>query len=104
MCTFFRICIAPGMVNLWIKFNKRGLLSFLLNIAIQMSRIFKICYSEVYKDVENKFYGTISDITEEKERERENEAILRTLDAATDAIKGVKINNSHPITSLEVSF
>ncbi len=47
--------------------------------------------NETFKEGRDKFFGIITDITEEKEREQEKEAILQTLNAATDAIKIAKI-------------
>lgn len=48
---------------------------------------------EIFKEGKSKYYGIVTDITEEKERGHEKEAILRTLDAATDAIKIARIEN-----------
>ncbi len=49
--------------------------------------------NEIFKEGRDKFFGIVTDITEEKEREQEKEAILRILDAATDAIKIARIEN-----------
>lgn len=50
--------------------------------------------SEVFKEGENKFYGVVSDITEEIEKEIEKDVILDTLDATTDAINMAKIKDN----------
>jgi hypothetical protein len=49
--------------------------------------------SEVFKEGENKFYGIITDITEEKEREQKREAVLQALKASNNTMNIARIKN-----------